>query len=368
MNCPKCGYTCFEDSKFCSQCGTVLGNTCNKCGERLSSDDQFCWNCGAKTSLDHVKQVYGKSLICSPKMEFFIAMFFFIAVIVSIYFCISEEFYEEELLMNSFAAYLFGMLGLYFVKKKWFKDMNSLGMILVSSGIIFFLYGFICSYIIWGSYSIDWDDYSANFWMGLIIVMFGLVVYAISYKDASRIKSNISDTQNINISNSTTIDKYDCPAIATTEPSNEENMSIEAPMDLIIEKPELNNEKVHWNTIIDGRPFRYAAFLSYIGIWIGVTFASIQTLFFIQYTAISLLSIPSIILMVIAGIGLADFKHSAFSCFMASNWISIIMSTIILIVAVFFEDGSTVFSNFIVISTQILIIIYFYKRREAYDK
>jgi membrane protease subunit (stomatin/prohibitin family) len=51
--CPQCKASNPPDSKFCSQCGTLLpapaqASFCNQCGAKLAPDSLFCSKCGAK--------------------------------------------------------------------------------------------------------------------------------------------------------------------------------------------------------------------------------------------------------------------------------------------------------------------------------
>lgn len=396
MNCSNCGSTYSEGSKFCSQCGTALNNVCLSCGKQLSSNDQYCWNCGA--SITSSKQSQQGSQTVSKglfKAQYYISIFFLIALIATISFCISERLDEVELLMNSLVALSIGLGGGYFLNKKWFTKLPSLGVLLVFSGITLFFYGFICSYISWGSYGVDWDDYKANFWAGLIIIFIGIVVYVVSYKDSGKYTSYLPNTRNMD---------QDCTQSSHTEPTITENepstktitsldplikstsMKVEVKEDRVhwntIEtggnldtpinppsmKVEVKNDKVHWNTIIDGRPYRYATYTSYIGIWIGVLVVIFQILFLMEFTAIWLLLIPSVILMIIAGYGLAGFKHYAYLCLMTSFWISLLSNIVLLALTVSFTDDTLTLSHIFNSTIQILFIIYFYKRREAYNK
>lgn len=76
--------------------------------------------------------------------------------------------------------------------------------------------------------------------------------------------------------------------------------------------------------------YRYATYMSYIGIWLGAIIGVIQTVLIMQYSIIWILSIPSIILMIVAGIGLAEFKHYAYICLMITYWISFFVGLLLL--------------------------------------
>jgi len=358
MICPKCGNTCSEGAKFCPQCGKVLQNKCSECGERLTSNDQFCWNCGTKISQSEqdaaVSQITSTS---KPKSNYFISTFLLIAIIAATAFCISERLYEEELLMISLLVLSLGMTGLYLLKDNWFRDLNTLGMILVFSGILLFLYGLICSNIIGNGYRIDWDDYKANFWGGLIIVVIGLVIYAFSYRKSRKnpiVSKNRNDTQNNKQSD---VSESKLPQ---SELSTEPKIDLDSAIEL--------NNKVHWNTVIDGHSYRYATYMSYIGIWLGAIIGVIQTVLIMQYSIIWILSIPSIILMIVAGIGLAEFKHYAYICLMITYWISFFVGLLLLVITAPFSNGTESATYLFMIALQIPFIVYFYKRREAYDR
>jgi len=45
--CPRCGKVNPVATRFCSQCGQVLGTDCPKCGRLVRAGDRFCPNCGA---------------------------------------------------------------------------------------------------------------------------------------------------------------------------------------------------------------------------------------------------------------------------------------------------------------------------------
>lgn len=50
VKCPKCGKINFNDSKFCSSCGSSLNTIliCPNCGKKFSNDEKFCTACGNK--------------------------------------------------------------------------------------------------------------------------------------------------------------------------------------------------------------------------------------------------------------------------------------------------------------------------------
>lgn len=366
MICPKCGNTCSEGAKFCPQCGKVLQNKCSECGERLTSNDQFCWNCGTKISQSEqdaaVSQITSTS---KPKSNYFISTFLLIAIIAATAFCISERLYEEELLMISLLVLSLGMTGLYLLKDNWFRDLNTLGMILVFSGILLFLYGLICSSIIWSRYGVDWDDYEANFWGGLIIIIIGLVIYAFSYKNS---RKNTIGSVNQNATQSSKQSDDSESELPQSELSTEPKMDPDSLKELNNNESEAISNKVHWNTVIDGQPYRYATYMSYIGIWLGAIIGVIQTVLIMQYSIIWILSIPSIILMIVAGIGLAEFKHYAYICLMITYWISFFVGLLLLVITAPFSNGTESATYLFMIALQIPFIVYFYKRREAYDR
>lgn len=45
--CPHCGHEIAATAKFCTQCGTAIGQTCPKCGAAVSAGNRFCSQCGA---------------------------------------------------------------------------------------------------------------------------------------------------------------------------------------------------------------------------------------------------------------------------------------------------------------------------------
>ena len=49
--CSNCGEQVQVGSRFCIQCGTVVGNKCPSCGKAFQADDLFCTSCGAKLVL-----------------------------------------------------------------------------------------------------------------------------------------------------------------------------------------------------------------------------------------------------------------------------------------------------------------------------
>ncbi len=44
--CPDCGTLIEPGARFCSSCGTAVGDTCPGCGEVVRSGDRFCASCG----------------------------------------------------------------------------------------------------------------------------------------------------------------------------------------------------------------------------------------------------------------------------------------------------------------------------------
>lgn len=44
--CTKCGHEVEADSRFCSQCGTAVGDNCPSCGKPVQEGDLFCTACG----------------------------------------------------------------------------------------------------------------------------------------------------------------------------------------------------------------------------------------------------------------------------------------------------------------------------------
>ena len=46
--CPNCGASQSRLHRFCTYCGTGLGETCKKCGALIGKNDSFCGSCGAK--------------------------------------------------------------------------------------------------------------------------------------------------------------------------------------------------------------------------------------------------------------------------------------------------------------------------------
>ncbi len=66
MKCPKCGVENAQGSKFCSRCGTVLGNTspqgksgrvrCPKCGTKNDPMEGYCYRCGTIFAEYHAGQ------------------------------------------------------------------------------------------------------------------------------------------------------------------------------------------------------------------------------------------------------------------------------------------------------------------------
>jgi predicted amidophosphoribosyltransferase len=56
MNCPGCGLTLEENTKFCVGCGNPIPEVlnCRSCGEMLQQDSKFCKQCGKK--VDSIKE------------------------------------------------------------------------------------------------------------------------------------------------------------------------------------------------------------------------------------------------------------------------------------------------------------------------
>lgn len=46
MECPNCKFANDEAQRFCSACGTALGNVCKRCGTAGRHDAKFCGMCG----------------------------------------------------------------------------------------------------------------------------------------------------------------------------------------------------------------------------------------------------------------------------------------------------------------------------------
>ena len=44
--CPGCGVPLAAGARFCSSCGTAVGDTCPGCGAVVQSGDRFCDSCG----------------------------------------------------------------------------------------------------------------------------------------------------------------------------------------------------------------------------------------------------------------------------------------------------------------------------------
>ncbi len=51
QECSHCGQKNEAGSRFCSQCGTAVGNDCPSCGKAVQAGDLFCTVCGTKTEL-----------------------------------------------------------------------------------------------------------------------------------------------------------------------------------------------------------------------------------------------------------------------------------------------------------------------------
>lgn len=47
MECPKCNLANDDTQRFCSSCGTALGNVCKRCGTAGKHEAKFCGMCGA---------------------------------------------------------------------------------------------------------------------------------------------------------------------------------------------------------------------------------------------------------------------------------------------------------------------------------
>ncbi len=47
MECPKCNLVNDDTQRFCSSCGTALGNVCKRCGTAGKHEAKFCGMCGA---------------------------------------------------------------------------------------------------------------------------------------------------------------------------------------------------------------------------------------------------------------------------------------------------------------------------------
>lgn len=50
--CSHCGKKIETDSRFCSQCGTAVGNDCPSCGKTVQAEDLFCTTCGTKLEFE----------------------------------------------------------------------------------------------------------------------------------------------------------------------------------------------------------------------------------------------------------------------------------------------------------------------------
>jgi len=44
--CPNCGTPIVPGTRFCTQCGTAVGDACPGCGATVSPGDRFCASCG----------------------------------------------------------------------------------------------------------------------------------------------------------------------------------------------------------------------------------------------------------------------------------------------------------------------------------
>ena len=44
--CPNCGTPIVPGARFCTQCGTAVGDACPGCGATVSPGDRFCASCG----------------------------------------------------------------------------------------------------------------------------------------------------------------------------------------------------------------------------------------------------------------------------------------------------------------------------------
>ncbi|UCH61804.1 MAG: zinc ribbon domain-containing protein [Fidelibacterota bacterium] len=45
-DCPSCGAPIVPGTRYCSNCGTAVGDVCPGCGATVSSGDRFCASCG----------------------------------------------------------------------------------------------------------------------------------------------------------------------------------------------------------------------------------------------------------------------------------------------------------------------------------
>lgn len=72
--CPKCGFECADDAKFCSHCGSKIEKTkfCTQCCKELKSEQIFCPECGARVGMvDFDKEsVFDKTKTTSENSEF----------------------------------------------------------------------------------------------------------------------------------------------------------------------------------------------------------------------------------------------------------------------------------------------------------
>ncbi|WP_320122062.1 zinc-ribbon domain-containing protein [uncultured Sphaerochaeta sp.] len=124
--------------------------------------------------------------------------------------------------------------------------------------------------------------------------------------------------------------------------------------------------KVHWNTVIDGLPFRYATFFSYIGVWIGILITIISLFVFYDMIITYIVIIPFLIIQIFIALGLYRFNLRSYLTLMGLTWVSVIIYFIALCLSLFSGSFPLIFSNVCSMVFCVLLLIYFSKRSKAY--
>lgn len=128
----------------------------------------------------------------------------------------------------------------------------------------------------------------------------------------------------------------------------------------------INDAKVHWNTVIDGHPFRYATFFSYIGIWIGILISIISLFVFYEMILTYVVIIPFLIIQIFIASGLYRFNLRSYLTLMGLTWVSATLNFIAFCFSLFSASLPLIFSNLCSMIFVVLFLIYFQKRSKAY--
>ena len=133
-------------------------------------------------------------------------------------------------------------------------------------------------------------------------------------------------------------------------------------------EPENDDGKVHWSTVIDGHPFKFATFYSYVGVWIAVISTFISLIFLSEIPSLFILFLCYLLIQIACGIGLYRFKRYAYLILIVIAWLAIGVSGFACMISLATEDPTTIFRKFLSCIAQIPFIVYFMKRSSAYTK